>query len=73
MTLPPPLATPGLPGSRSLARVVIATRQPSPSPPSRLASGTRASLKKTSLKAASPVISRSGRTSTPGCSMSRRK
>jgi len=46
--------------------VVMATRQPSPTGPSRHASGTRAFSKNTSLNSASPVICRSGRTSTPG-------
>ena len=35
--------------------------------PSRLASGTRTSVRNTSLNSASPVIWRSGRISTPGC------
>ena len=58
--------------TRSFISVVSATRQPSPSPPSRSASGTRASVKKTSLNSASPVIWKSGRTSTPGACMSTR-
>ncbi len=36
-----------------------------------LAAGIRTSSKKTSLKSVVPVISRSGRTSTPGLRMSR--
>ena len=71
--LPPPPPNPGLEGSRSLDKVVMATRQPSPRAPRRSSSCTLASVKKTSLKAASPVISRNGRTSTPGWSMSIRK
>ena len=46
--------------------VVTATRHPSPSPPMRALSGMRTSVKKTSLNSASPVIWKSGRTSTPG-------
>ena len=53
--------------------VVIATFQPSPSRPSIQSWRTRASLKNTSLNSASPVICTSGRTSTPGCSMSTTK
>ena len=56
----PPIET------RSFISVVIDTRQPSPTSPSRSASGIRTSVKYTSLNSASPVIWRSGRTSTPG-------
>ena len=56
--------------TRSLFSVVVATRQPPPSGPRRFASGTRMSVRKTSLNSASPVIWRSGRMSTPGCVMS---
>ena len=58
---------------RSLARVVSATDQPSPSSPIWFAAGTRASVRNTSLKIARPVISRMGRTSMPGCSISMTK
>ncbi len=58
---------------RSLDRVVMATRHPSPTSPTRSASGTRTSVRYTSLNSASPVIWRSGRTSTPGACMSRAK
>ena len=50
--------------------VVSATVQPSSTSPSRCESGTRTSLKNTSLNVAPPVIWRSGRTSTPGACMS---
>ena len=60
----PPIAT------RSFMSVVSDTRQPSPGLPSVSAAGTRASVKNTSLNSASPVIWRSGRTSTPGACMS---
>ena len=56
----PPIET------RSFIRVTMAPRQPSPTSPRRSASGMRTSVKKTSLNSASPVIWRSGRTSTPG-------
>ena len=52
--------------TRSFISVVSDTRQPSPGLPSISASGMRASVKYTSLNSASPVIWRSGRTSTPG-------
>ena len=51
----------------------LATRQPSPSSPRRSASGMCTSVRKTSLNSASPVIWRSGRTSTPGAVMSQTK
>jgi hypothetical protein len=53
--------------------VVVATIHPSPMGPRRIESGMRASLKKTSLNSASPVICFSGRTSTPGACMSTTK
>ena len=56
--------------TRSFISVVSDTRQPSPGSPSISASGMRASVKYTSLNSASPVIWRSGRTSTPGACMS---
>ena len=52
--------------SRSWASVVMAMRHPSPASPTRLAAGTRASVRNTSLNEAWPFIWRSGRTSTPG-------
>ncbi len=64
--LPPP--APRL--ERSWARVVLATAHPWLSPPTMAASGTRASVRKTSLNMAWPVISTSGRTSMPGWRMS---
>jgi hypothetical protein len=51
--------------TRSLARVVRASFQPSSTSPTTIASGTNTSSRKTSLKSALPVISRSGRTSMP--------
>ena len=51
-------------------RVVRATVQPPLTSPRRWESGTRTSVKKTSLNEAPPVIWRSGRTSTPGACMS---
>ena len=59
--------------ARSFISVVIATVQPLPTPPTTLASGIRASSMKISLNSPSPVIWTSGRTCTPGCSMSIRK
>ena len=59
--------------ARSFMSVVSATVQPWLTSPSRWSSGTRTSVKKTSLKVAPPVIWRSGRTSTPGAFMSTTK
>jgi hypothetical protein len=59
--------------TRSFISVVCATRQPSPTSPSRWASGIHTSVRNTSLNSASPVIWRSGRTSTPGAVMSQTK
>jgi hypothetical protein len=53
---------------RSKCSVVWVTAQPLPSPPMRSAPSTTASLRKISLKTASPVISRSGLMVTPGWS-----
>ena len=58
---------------RSLASVVSATAHPPPTSPSTSSCSTRASVKKTSLKMARPVISRIGRTSMPGWCMSMTK
>ena len=59
--------------ARSNISVVMATAQPPPTSPMMFSSGTSASSRKISLNSASPVIWRSGRTSTFGCSMSRMK
>ena len=59
--------------TRSFMSVVSDTRQPSPGLPSISLSGMRVSVKNTSLNSASPVIWRSGRTSTPGACMSTTK
>ncbi|MEI2653663.1 MAG: hypothetical protein V9G12_16220 [Microthrixaceae bacterium] len=48
--VPPPIET------RSFMRVVIATAQPRPTSSTRIESGTRTSVKYTSLNSASPVI-----------------
>ena len=66
--MPPPPPAPI--EARSFIRVVSATVQPWLTSPRRWASGTRTSVKKTSLKLAPPVIWRSGRISTPGARMS---
>jgi hypothetical protein len=63
----PPIAT------RSFISVVIDTAHPWPISPRRSASGMRTSVMYTSLNSASPVIWRSGRTSTPGACMSMTK
>ena len=62
---PPPMLT------RSLPSVARATVQPALGSPTTSSSGTKTSLKKTSLNSLPPVIWRSGRTSTPGAFMSR--
>jgi hypothetical protein len=59
--------------TRSFIRVTRAPRQPSPTSLRRSESGIRTSVKYTSLNSASPVICRSGRTSTPGACMSTTK
>ncbi len=56
--------------TRSFMSVVSDTLQPSPGLPSISRAGMRVSVKYTSLNSASPVIWRSGRTSTVGSSMS---
>ena len=56
--------------TRSFISVVSDTRHPSPGEPRISAFGIRVSVKYTSLNSASPVICRSGRTSTPGACMS---
>ena len=63
----PPMET------RSFISVAIDTVQPWPTSPIRSASATLASVMKTSLNSASPVVWRSGLTSTPGCFMSSEK
>ena len=55
---------------RSWVSVRIAVSQPRFSSPTRFSRGTATSVRKISLKPASPVISRIGRTSTPGARMS---
>ena len=52
--------------TRSLPRVTLASSQPPCSGPTRWSAGIRTSLKKTSLKAWSPVMSMRGRISMPG-------
>ena len=69
--LPPPPPAPI--DARSFMSVVSATVQPWLTSPRRWSSGTRTSLKNTSLNEAPPVIWRSGRTSTPGACMSTTK
>ena len=54
----------------SLPSVARATVQPPSTGPTTSSSGTKTSSKKTSLKSDEPVACLSGRTSTPGCSMS---
>ena len=61
-------AKPSVP--RSCSSVVIATCQPSPTPPRMFSFGTWTSVKKISLNSGWPVICTSGRTSTPGACMS---
>ncbi len=56
--------------TRSFISVALATDQPSPISPTRQSSGTRASVKNTSLKPDAPAMLRMGRTSTPGWCMS---
>ena len=67
--LPPPEPRP----ARSFISVVLAAAQPLLMPPISAESATRASVMKTSLKSACPVISFSGRTSTPSWSISKAK
>ena len=64
--LPPPEPRP----ARSFMSVVLATAQPLFRPPMSALSGTTASSMKTSLNMACPVISTSGRISTPFWCMS---
>ncbi len=63
----PPIAT------RSFISVAVATFQPPPTAPIRSESGIATSVRKTSLNSASPVIWRSGLTSTPSAVMSQAK
>ena len=58
---------------RSYASAVCRTRHPPSSGPTRWWAGTRTSSRNTSLKCASPVIWRIGRTSTPGWSIGHQK
>ena len=59
--------------TRSLASVVRPIRHPSPGDPMTQSSGTKTSLKNTSLNIAAPVSSRSGRMSRPSLCMSTMK
>ena len=54
----------------SLPRVARATVQPPSMGPTTSSSGTKTSLKKTSLNSESPLVIFSGRTSTPSACMS---
>uniref|UniRef100_A0A6J7PY10 Unannotated protein n=1 Tax=freshwater metagenome TaxID=449393 RepID=A0A6J7PY10_9ZZZZ len=71
----PGIATPKFPPpplpieARSNVSVVLATAHPLFSPPITMSRCTRASVMNTSLNIARPVISRNGRTSTPGWCM----
>ena len=56
---------------RSKLNVTIATRQPSFSAPTRLATGMRTSSRNISLNSLSPCAVRIGRTSRPGTSIGR--
>ena len=67
--MPPPLPM----VARSFISVVSAQRQPSFTAPTRFSSGTRTSLKNTSLKSDAPLICLIGRISTPCASMSTMK
>ncbi len=66
---PPPAPSP----ARSNARVVLVTAQPLLRSPISASVVVRASVRNTSLNSARPVISFSGRMSTPGWCMSRAK
>ena len=70
---PPPPPPPPPIEARSFISVVSATVQPWFTSPRRWSSGTRTSVKNTSLNVAPPVIWRSGRISTPGAFMSTTK
>ena len=59
--------------ARSFISVVMATAQPSPTPPTTFSSGIRASSMKSSLNSGWRVIWCSGRTCTASCSMSMMK
>jgi hypothetical protein len=59
--------------TRSLAKVARASRQPSLTGPRTQSSGTNTSSRNTSFSIGSPVMARSGRTTTPGVVMSSRK
>ncbi len=65
----PPPAPPAPIEARSFISVVRATLQPWFTSPRRWSSGTRTSVKNTSLNEAPPVIWRSGRISMPGARM----
>ncbi len=71
---PLPHSTPPLDSEmRSLPSVTLARRHPSLRSPTRLAAGSRASVKKTSLNVWPPVISVIGRISIPGASIGQMK
>ena len=72
-SIPKPKVAPEAIDTRSLARVVRARRQPPFTAPTTQSSGTKTSVKNTSLNMAAPVISRSGRTSMPSLCMSTMK
>jgi hypothetical protein len=56
---------------RSKLNVTMATRHPSSSGPTRLATGTRTSSRNTSLNSVDPAMVRNGRISMPGLSIGR--
>ncbi len=72
-SIPNPHVAPEAMDTRSLARVVRARRHPPLTCPTTQSSGTKTSVKNTSLNIAAPVISRSGRTSMPSVCMSTMK
>ena len=68
---PEPCGATSLPiETRSFISVAVPTRQPSPTSPTRIASGTTESVKNTSLNPDAPAMLRMPRTSTPGSCMS---
>ena len=66
----PNAQSPGQPAEHG--RVTIVTRQPSFSSPTRLATGTRTSFKKSSANSVVPSMVRNGRISMPGVSIGTR-
>ena len=71
--MPNPQVAPAAIDTRSLASVVRARRHPPFTAPTTQSSGTKTSVKNTSLNIAAPVISRRGRTSMPSVCMSTMK